>query len=205
MLGRRGTGVLNMTGSPTCAPAQRFGIDSDFGLDYLPKSNTSTAEWSERWGFPVTMTRPLSAHDCIRQIQKGDIEGSIFLGPTSPPTGANGTGPLCRVHLSTHLDSAMLAPAQHTLLLPMGIGAESSMYSTPFRIIHFHKPTAPYGGLRPAWRTLGDLAAKMRPHLSGHLKFQMYTPFGPKCRHPLMPTTGCAAIGSTIGCSGPPF
>ena len=40
-----------MTGSPTCAPAQRFGIDSDFGLDYLPKSNTPAAEWSERWGF----------------------------------------------------------------------------------------------------------------------------------------------------------
>lgn len=175
MVGRRGTGILNMAGIPACSPTLRFGIDAKHGPEGMPKNEENSALWSRNWEFPVSLKPSPSANECLRQMCHGTLSGAVLLGPMQTPTPVwnEGPGPQCRVHLSTHLDSSMLAPAAHTFILPMGLGTEASMYSTAFRILHFHhhNNTMP-GGPRPAWRTLGDLAAGIRPHLSGHLKFR---------------------------------
>jgi len=177
-IGRKGAGILNLTGTPSSACVARFGLDPSRGPDELAGNAETDARWSKGWGFPVHCGQGLTAKQSFEAAHQGHLRALVCLGGMNPPsrlTEVTGPGPAIRLHLAQHLDLAMLLPAETTLVLPTlpaGLCHGATTYSSSFRFIQFHRVADPiHLGALPGWRWVGKLAERHLPNLSGHLAF----------------------------------
>jgi len=177
-VGHRGAGILNMAGSPTSAAMARFGLDPERGPNGVLNTPKNQTYWSDTWGFPLNLEPGLTALQSIQSAHSGELDALVCLGAMNVPSRLEqqqGPGPALRVHLASHMDRSMLLPAETTVVFPIfpaGLNHGTSIYSTAFRFIQFHKQERPIPiNARSCWRTVGDLATHGHPALSGHLRF----------------------------------
>lgn len=176
-IGKRGSGLINMTGNPGSSTAGILGIDPDHLPGPLPIGPEHIARWSEQWDFPVHKEIGKSATRSFLEAHTGVLKGLICLGTMFPPNrcmNIAGPGPEIRIHLSSMLDKSALLPAETTLLLPIlppEQSPETTCFSSTFRTLYLCEGGAHPVGPKPVWRVISELSKKSCPNLAGHLRF----------------------------------
>ncbi len=183
-VGRPKCGLMPIRGHSGVQGGAEMGAYATVLPGGAPITEETAAALSELWGFPVPTRLGMTAPQMIDAAHAGDLDvlfsiGGNFLEVLPDPAfvdEALGRIPL-RVHMDIVVSTQMLTdPADTVVLLPATTRYEMvggcTETSTERRVIFSPEIPGPrIADARPEWQVLGDLAARVRPHLAGAVRF----------------------------------
>jgi predicted molibdopterin-dependent oxidoreductase YjgC len=176
-VGRDGAGLMPIRGHSGVQGGAEMGAYATALPGGLTIDETSAAELSAQWGFPVPSASGRTAPEMVEAAAAGDLDvlwtsGGSFLEVLPDPEGvrrALANVPL-RVHQDVVLTTQMLVDGDDVILLPVatryeqeGGGTETT---TERRVVFSPEIPRRVGEARSEWRLFGQVAARVRPELA---------------------------------------
>ncbi|MCD6015693.1 MAG: Oxidoreductase alpha (molybdopterin) subunit [Geminicoccaceae bacterium] len=184
-IGREGCGLMPIRGHSGVQGGAEMGCYATALPGGPAVDESSTAAFSEHWGFEVPTAPGLTAPEMLDAGGRGELDllfsaGGNFLEVLPDPGAVRAA--LARIPLRVHMDivasSQMLVePADEVLLLPATTRYEIpggvTETSTERRVIFSPEVEGPrVEQARPEWEVLCELAARARPEIADRVGFE---------------------------------
>jgi len=183
-VGRSKCGLMPIRGHSGVQGGAEMGAYATVLPGGVPIAKDTSASLSGEWGFEVPSGRGLTAPEMIDAAHDGRLDvlfsaGGNFLEVLPDPDWVHEA--LERVPMRVHMDivtspQMLVDPADTVVLLPAATRYEIpggvTETSTERRVIFSPEVRGPRpGDVRGEWDVLGDLAARVRPELSGRVRY----------------------------------
>ncbi len=182
-VGRDGAGLMPLRGHSGVQGGAEMGAYATALPGGVPPTPESAAALAAHWGFAVPDHAGLTAAEIPEAALRGDLDvlwmsGGNFLEALPDPSmveRAMEQVPL-RVHQDIVVNSQMLLPGDDVILLPVttryeqeGGGTETT---TERRVVFSPEIPRQVGEARSEWRLFAEVAARVRPDLTGHFAWR---------------------------------